>query len=252
MRAVRWAVLASVFVILSSGVSSTSFGSFPVKAEKKSTDLDIEYRIGLINPGGEPLEVKLSAEESEEYNVTFSQKKVTVSPSKTSNPSGSGWYHLGDGEYTRGHEVSFQVDISRYREDNSLEIPVRLEAIASGAGSGGSNSTSRLVQVRTYTYTAEIAPFLRPEDRPEQDTDGSWRESFWQEEQPTADEEDFNLNQSQSSNQEEQNQTRERSLKNQNRSGKEARDSEKSGINQTTLILFAGILVSAGYILMAV
>lgn len=248
-------VSASLFlalVFLASGASASSFGSFPYQVEKHSSDLELKYRIGFINPGPGELEVRLQGESSEEYNLSFETRTLQIPGETTTEPSGTGWYHLGDGEYARVHQTSFQVDVSRYREDNRLEIPLRVEASRTG-NSSGSGSESRIVQVRNYEYRAVIDPSLRPEERPEDESSGSsWRDSFWQEETSTS-EEDFNLDRNQSSNQnppgEEDN--RPGGLETPANSSEQA-DPGKPLVNQTTLILVTGIVVSMAYILMEV
>lgn len=236
---------------LASNIYGASFGTFPYQIEKQSSDLELEYRIGFINPSSSPVQVELSATDSEEYNVTFSKNNFRIPSGTTRNPSGSGWYHLGNGSYTRIHEVSFNVDVSRYREDNSLSFPIRIESAAIQGNASGEGSNSRLVQVRNYRYRAEIDPSLRPEDQPD-NSKTSWRDNFWQEENSNS-EEDFNLEQNKSSNQEQQDDNSQKGSETSvNRSSQPESNSGNSLVNKTTLILIVGIIVSLGYILMEV
>jgi len=240
-------------LFLSSNIYSSSFGTFSYQIEKQSSDLELEYRIGFINPSSDPLEVTLSSINSDEYNITFSQEEFQIPPRTTDDPSGSGWYHLGDGEYAKIHQKSFGVDISPYRDDNSLSFPVTIEAVKAGESRSGQGSRSRLIQVRNYNYRAEIDPSLRPESRPESDSSSSWRDNFWQEEKSNS-QEDFNLEQNKSSNREQQND------KSKQKNGTEVNSSSQIGdsssanslVNKTTLMLIAGIIVSLSYILMEV
>lgn len=253
LRRYRLLLLGVGFVFLTSSIYAASFGTFPYEIEKQSSDLELEYRIGFINPSSDPVEVTLSSSDSEEYNLTFSEEEFRIPPGTTDDPSGSGWYHLGDGEYTKIHEQSFQVDVSRYREDNSLSFPVTIEAVMVGESSSDEGSQSRLVQIRNYNYRAEIDPNLRPEDRPEQDSGSSWTDRFWQEEN-SGSEEDFNLEQDKSTNQEQQdNHTRQDNQTRANNSNQISdQESENPLVNTVTLVLVIGIIVSLGYILMEV
>lgn len=235
---------------MSSNIAAASFGSFPYQIEKQSSDLEVSYKIGLINPSSNPVEVKLSSNESEEYNLTFPENKVKIPPGTTDDPSGSGWYHLGGGKYAKIHEVSFNVDISQYRQDNSLSFPIRIEAANIEGGTDGQSSTSKVVQVRNYRYRAKIDPRLRPRDRPENSDSESWKEKFWQEENSDS-EEDFNLNQSKSSNQEQQTGEQEKRATETNFT-EETRKSDNSLVDTTTLTLMAGIILSVAYILIEV
>ncbi len=255
LRKYRLLILGVGFIFLVSNIYSASFGTFPYEIEKQSSDLELEYRLGFINPSSSPVDVTLSSGESEEYNLTFSEEEFRIPPGTTEDPSGSGWYHLGSGEYAKIYEKSFQVDVSRYREDNSLSFPVNIEAVMVGETSGGEDSQTRLVQVRNYNYRAEIDPSLRPETRPEQDSDSSWQNNFWREED-SGSEEDFNLEQDKSSKQEpqddqsrEENQTETSTNSSNQLNGQEQ---ESPLFNTVTLVLIIGIIVSLGYILMEV
>lgn len=240
-----------MLIFLVSSIYGASFGTFPSEIEKQSSDLELEYEIGFINPSSAPVDVTLSADESEEYNLTFSQQEFRVPSSNTEDPSGSGWYHLGDGKYTKIHQKSFTVDVSQYRENNSLSFPVRIEAAAIRDNSSGEGSRSRLVHVRNYGYRAEIDPSIRPKERPETDSESSWRDRFWQEETSNP-EEDFNLEQNKSTNQEQQDDENRQNTEDPLNNSSQKADSEKSLVNETTLILALGIIVSLGYILMEV
>lgn len=144
--------LSVIFLISVS--SGASFGSYPVDSEKEVESLQASFRLALFNPGNTTASVKLSTERSKDYNVTFPEK-VIVEPSKvTKTPSGSGWFHLGDGSYTSTEKVEFTVDISRYRSTNTLKIPVTVKASNSGAGTG--EAISELVYLQDHVFTAEV------------------------------------------------------------------------------------------------
>lgn len=248
----RWLFLSVGLLFLTSSICAASFGTFPHQIEKQSSDLKVEYSIGFINPSSNPVEVTLSSEDSEEYNLTFSEEEFRIPSGTTDDPSGSGWYHLGGGEYAKIYQESFQADISRYREDNSLSFPVTIEAATVGNDQSGEGSQSRIVQVRNYNYRANIDPSLRPENRPEQDSGASWRDNFWQEENSNS-QEDFNLEQNKSSNQDRPNETLESKQKNNSKgSGQTNSELNSSPVNKTTLMLITGIIISIGYIIMEV
>jgi len=126
----RWLFIGVGLIFLTSNIYTASFGTFPYQIEKQSSDLEVEYRIGFINPSSSPVEVTLSSIDPDEYNLTFSEQEFRVPPGKTADPSGSGWYNLGGGEYAKIHETSFSVDISRYRQDNRLSFPINIEAVS--------------------------------------------------------------------------------------------------------------------------
>jgi hypothetical protein len=248
----RWLFIGVGLIFLTSNIYTASFGTFPYQIEKQSSDLEVEYRIGFINPSSSPVEVTLSSIDSDEYNLTFSEQEFRVPPGKTADPSGSGWYNLGGGEYAKIHETSFSVDISRYRQDNRLSFPINIEAVSLRETADQEGSSAELIQVRNYNYRAEIDPSLRPDSRPEKDSDSSWRDSFWQEDNSES-QEDFNLEQNKSSNQDRQRDEDNQNLKNSSKTSvqKEPR-SDNTLVNGTTLVFLVGILVSLSYIMVKV
>jgi len=66
----RWFIGVGL-IFLTSNIYTASFGTFPYQIEKQSSDLEVEYRIGFINPSSSPVEVTLSSIDSDEYNLTF-------------------------------------------------------------------------------------------------------------------------------------------------------------------------------------
>jgi hypothetical protein len=252
LKIYRGLFLGVGLIFLVSNIYGGSFGTFPSQIEKQSSDLKLEYRIGFINPSSYPVRVTLSSTESKEYNITFPQEEFRIFPGTTKDPSGGGWYHLGNGKYTKIHYKPFQVDVSRYREDNSLSFPITVEAVTVGEEGSEDGSQSKIVQVRNYNYRAEIDPSLRPENKPESDSDSSWRDNFWQEDNSNS-QEDFNLEQNKSSNQEQQNINGDQDPETSgNSSTQVGSDSDKSLIDRTTLILITGIIISLSYIIMEV
>ncbi|MFB6190151.1 MAG: hypothetical protein ABEJ91_01125 [Candidatus Nanohaloarchaea archaeon] len=108
-------------------------------------------------------EVRLSARESGGYTVKFPSRSLWVPPSRVSkNPSGDGWYHLGDGRYVRVSYVEFRVKASPDRDSNSLEVPVTVEASATSRDR--TSVSSQLVYVREHTFGLEVNRRLQQDD----------------------------------------------------------------------------------------
>lgn len=246
MLNISFLFLASVLLV--SQVSGNTFGSFPEELEKQSDDLKLEYRLNLVNLGDSVLEVTLESENSEEYNASFSENNFELEPSSVeSSPEGSGWYHVGDGEYTKVRTVSIEVDVSEYRDSNNLVFPVQVRARP--FSSEGGSVSSQVVRIREHSFRGIIDSSLRPKTR----EDGSDEEvRFWEEEQQ---EEGFNFEDSESTVEEEGGENR--SKMNTSRSTAEENtdevtDKESSGINTFTYLFVGGIAVSISYILLVV
>ncbi len=242
----RFSLTFLLLIFLVSSSSASTFGSFPEEAEKGSDDLSLTYRLNLVNLGEDSLKVDLRAEQSDEYNVSFSKQSFVIEPSTVvESPQGSGWYHLGNGRYTKTSTVSIEVDVSRYRGSNSLVFPIEVRSEPlSGREDGVS---SRMVRVREHSFRAVLDPSLRPETR----EDNGDEVRFWDEERKV--EEDFNFEDEEPKvrEEEEENQSKmktNRSKTEQKDSGK--KDNEGSGVNTFTYIFAGGIAVSISYILL--
>jgi hypothetical protein len=208
--------------------AATSFGSFPVQSQKTSQDLSANFTLGLVNPGDTAAEVRLSAGESGNYSVKFPSRSLEVSPSRVSrNPSGDGWYHLGDSRYVEVRYVDFTVEASPGRESNSLEVPVTVEASAI-SGSDASVS-SRLVYVREHTFGLEVNRRLQQDDDEERSEGGiEWIE--------IEDGEESDRSDTSSS----------ESVKNY-KQGEQSKDTGGSGVDSTTVVLLMLVIAMAMY-----
>lgn len=172
MKTGKTVLVTFLLVSLVSLSSAVSFGSYPVKSSKQTRDLSTSFSIGLLNPDNTVAEVRLSAPESSDYNVTFTRQRFEVEPSPvTQSPSGGGWYHLGDGRYARVRQAEFQLDISRFRSSNTVKIPVTVRAFNPG---GSGTTSSDMVYVREHVFTAEVVG--RQPARKEDGTEVDWVE----------------------------------------------------------------------------
>ncbi|MFB6145128.1 MAG: hypothetical protein ABEJ99_01335 [Candidatus Nanohaloarchaea archaeon] len=219
-----------------------------MKLEKNSGDLQTGFRLGFLNPSSRRLEVQLSAEPSPEYDVDFEKSSFILEPSPvTTDPEGSGWYHLGEGRYTRFDLKSFTVNVSRHRFSNDIVVPIRIEARLASPGkeNGGSQN---VVQVREYLYRIHLDPSLQPQrDKNSKPDQGQWKQRFWQEtsgQDTGSKQEDSGLNSS------DQPDDSIRSTSNSSKSYKATRkdDYTEKGIDTTTILLLTGIVACIGYV----
>ncbi|MFB6147315.1 MAG: hypothetical protein ABEJ66_00370 [Candidatus Nanohaloarchaea archaeon] len=147
----RYIAALLLLVPLASGLS---FGTYTVQDARSSDDFTESFSIGVMNPGERTLDLYLSAENSSLYNVDFREQPVEIEPGKvTENPSGSGWYYLGD-SYIEVEEIPFTVEVQRYRK--SLEIPVTVKAVYGG------KSGTRVVYLREHVLRLRLDRSLAP------------------------------------------------------------------------------------------
>lgn len=220
-------------------VSANSFGTYPVEIEKQTSDLEVEYRMGFVNPSNTTWELEFSSPSSPEYDVEFPENAVIQPGEVTENPESSGWYSLPDGKYASTVEKSFRVNISRYRLSNRIDIPVTVTARPSGETGRG----NRIVQVRSYRFRAIVEPSLRPQERPE-DAEDSWEVRFWDEADTSEPPGETEGNQQTS---EEPGNESSNSAKTYKASGTDQNTGEE-GIDRLTYLFIAGIVASVAYI----
>lgn len=228
-----------------SAASATAFGSFSYQAEKPSDNLNQTYSMGFINPGETGVQVKLSGEDSDNYNITFEEESFELSPSSIeTDPSGSGYYHIGEGRYVEIFSKEFTIQASEYRESNVIDFPVTVEASTVGQDQG--ETTQETVYVQEHWFTLAIDPSIIPEDEPRDIPE--YRERFWEE----ADdyEEEFNFEQNETQSYEGQNRSERESLPENSSETSETQKSEQEEYtNTTTYVLLSGIALSAIYLL---
>lgn len=239
----KWSTLIAAVLLAISAASAASFGSYPVDSAKETSNLETEFRMKLFNPGGTTAAVKFETDESGDYNVSFPEN-IRVEPAEvTENPSGSGWYHLGDGRYTKVREVSFRVDISRYRSSNSIEIPITVTASPVDPETG--EASSKIVYIHDHRLKVDVVN-SQPEDRDAEDEgdDGITWNIVDESEQKSSGE----------------NSSEKTAETGGNRSGapesykqeEEKPEDGGSGANTTTMILIIGIAATALYLRRAI
>lgn len=249
----RRITLSLCLVFLLSNVGALTIGTFPQQSEKESKSLNMSFSIGVINTGDEAVRISLDSEPGN-YSVEFPEQDFILESSEiTSDPSGSGWYHIGNGRYAKIRYVDFKVDISPYRDSNTVDIPVELRAF-SIAGRSGNSGNTRLVQLRDYTFRANLHPSLDPLNRPdEKEEEQSWRDLYWSEQDARQNneneekEEDGQISREKSGNTSEESINSSNSSKNYKASGTDESTGEQ-GINGLTLVLATAILGMAVYI----
>jgi hypothetical protein len=219
--------------------SATVFGTFPQQLEKQSDDLSSEISLGMINAGDSDLVVEFSSPDDSEYNISLPENVVLESSAVSSRPEGSGWYYLGNNKYAEYEEFSFPVEISEYRKNNRIDIPLRITA-----RSGEQSGTSPVSRFREYNYTVFLNPNLRPLDR-----QGDVRDKplYWEEESSVPDE----WKEADESSENEQKSSENSSNQSQNykASGTDELTGETGENSTFTLVLAAGIVLTTAYII---
>lgn len=225
-----------VFLFFTFQASANVFGTFPQQLEKNSDTLSTEIGLGVINAGNSDLIIEFSSPETEEYDMSL-PKRVTLEPSSvTKTPEGEGWYYLGDGRYAEYEEFSFDVEISEYRQSNTVHVPLQISANSETA-----EGTAPVNRFREYNYTVHLNPRLRPLSR---EGDESDEPLYWEEESSVPEEwgEDEQESEKTSSNSSERSEDY--------KSGQEQESTgESGGPEAVTLALVTGIALTAIYII---
>lgn len=218
--------------------SASLFGTFPQQLEKQTDDLDEEISIGVINTGESDLNLEFTSPESREYNISM-PGDVVLEPSEiSSNPEGEDWYYLGNGSYASYEIFSFPVEISEYRESNTVHVPLTVTATGEQVG------TNPVTRLRDYNYTLQLNPRLRPLER---DGDVQQGDLYWEDETSVPEEwtENRTENTSERSGSSESDTNRSEDYKQQQG---EISDGEEEGVS-LTLLLLAGIALTSLYIM---
>lgn len=219
-------LVAAVLLYITS--SAAVIGVYPVQDEKHSDTMSGKFRLGIINTENESVKFRFSAGKSSRYNVSFEKNPVFLEPSEvTENPSGSGWYHLGNGRYARQHTVDFQLTVRDYK--SSIDVPVTVYA-----SKGGGGGTAKMVYVREHSFSLKLSDSLKPIETGESDPEWAFTPSKDGEKEDTAEEGEKNRSETTYKSDE----------------GEEEDGGEE--INPVTVILLAGIVILSAYLLKVV
>ncbi|MFB6245358.1 MAG: hypothetical protein ABEJ03_03340 [Candidatus Nanohaloarchaea archaeon] len=175
MKASRLALVLLAAVFLSETVSGASFGSFPREKVKQAGEgSSANFSIAVFNPGDEKVAVRIDAAESQEYSVSYPEG-VTLSPGRvTESPSGSGWYHLGEGRFVSMRELEVRVEAEN-PGNSSVVVPLKLMAFSSGGED--SESASRAIYVEEYDLNLSgLKPDRTLSIEEEEDGNAVWEE----------------------------------------------------------------------------
>lgn len=229
-------VLTGFFLV--SSASASLFGTFPYQLEQQSDDLSTQIGVGVVNTGDEELKLEFSTLESREYNVS-NPEKVRLEPSEiTSDPEGENWYYVGDGKYVKVKQFYFDVEISKYRDSNRIDIPLNI--VASNADASSGSSAAAVSQFRSYNYTILLNPRLRPLER---DT-GEEKTVYWQETDERSLPDDWKTDSGEAA-QEDENLSKDYKAR---ETDENTGERDQSGVNKVTMILVIAIIGCIGYI----
>ena len=132
--------------------SATSFGTIQLESEKTIEGLNSTYKIGVINPGNQTLEVKIENEPTEGLKYTYPEQNYTLEPEPLrSEPEGSGWVNIND-RYAKLEQIPFQVEINETKGIREYEFSTTIEAQSIETNESENQTRQDIVQQREYTH----------------------------------------------------------------------------------------------------
>lgn len=145
MKGKTLALVLGIFLI--SQASATVFGTFQYSSTKSTSGGPVEYEVGMLNLGDEPLQVSVETSEAENISLNF-EEEITLRPSAVStNPGDGRWYYLGNGSYAEVEVYSFDAASRDFR---NRSFQVTFSAYRTGNNSQG--GFQNIVQERSYRF----------------------------------------------------------------------------------------------------
>jgi hypothetical protein len=216
-------ILAAATLLMTTTATATTFGTFQQQEIKETGGEPVEYKIGMVNLGQEPLKVNIEASETGLASLNLEQS-MNLGPSEiSSDPEGRNWYALGNGSYAKITEYSFTAVARNFRNTNFT-----LDITAETNNSGETGPYKQIILERSYTFTLVNESYSKGLIQFQSD-----EETEEQEEKGQA----GNLTINSSQNRTEDQKTIETTEK------------QEEGLPATTLALLAGLTVSLAYIL---
>lgn len=215
-------ILIAATILMTGTATATTFGTFQQQETKQTGGEPVEYTVGMVNLGQEPLTVNIEASETGLVSLNF-EEQVILPPSQVSgNPEGRSWYALGNGSYAEITEYSFTAAARNFRNTSFT-----LDITAETNNSQGAGSYKQIIQERSYSFTLVNESYSKGLIE-FQEGENSSKESQRSTENVTIDS------------------TQNQSVE-QNNTGQSTEGSE--GLSETTLALMTGLLISTAYIL---
>jgi len=215
----------TIMAVLMTGLASAStFGSLQYQQKKATDGEPVEYKIGVINLGENPLNVRFEASGTPNVSLNM-EDQITLKSSRILNqPEGRGWYSLGNGSYAKIYDYSFDAAARNFR-NRSFTVTVT----AATNNSENTAASQKIIQERDYKFSI---------------VNESYEKGLvnFQEDQSQERDRDTEQNRSQNLSIEEKGS---RGLE---ESKEERQNSGQDGIKTSTKFLLAGALVSTAYL----
>lgn len=236
----RKLILLLSLIVLTSGALSVTTGIYAKNNQKNIGSMETTFTIGIVNSEGSPINLTLSGRNTSVYRLSYPSSTIIQPSRPTTNPEGSGYFYIGDGQYLKKSEIEIKVEVKEYRPE--INIPIEATAFRRMGRARGS-LLSRTAYVRDFNFTLELDDSLKPIDygRTEKEDDNGWRETSTEDLAERETETD-------SSEPLEPEDTGSKTYKPE----QEQTKSGEGGINTVTMMLAAGILLTAVYILKVV
>lgn len=217
----RKKILVAATLLMTSTATATTFGTFQQQEIKETGGEPVEYTVGMVNLGEEPLKVNIEASETGLASLNLEQN-ISLEPSEvSSNPEGRNWYALGNGSYAKITEYRFDAAARSFRNTTFT-----LDITAETKNPEATGSYKQIIQERSYTFTLVNESYSKGliEFQEKEETQKNTEQST----------ENLTIDQTQ----------------NQSTKQKTGNKEEKSGgLPVTTMALVTGLAVSMAYIL---
>lgn len=141
-------ILLAATILMTGTATATTFGTFQQQDTKQTDGSPVEYTVGMVNLGKEPLTVNIEASEKGLASLNL-EEQVSLPPSEVSaDPEGKNWFAIGNGKYAKITEYEFSAAARNFRNTSfTLDITARKNKTQA------TGSYKQIIQERSYTFT---------------------------------------------------------------------------------------------------
>ncbi|MFB6181169.1 MAG: hypothetical protein ABEJ93_04800 [Candidatus Nanohalobium sp.] len=144
----KTAALLTAALLMTGLCTATTFGTFTYQKTKKTGGGPVQYKIGLLNLGEQPLKIEVDPETDSQLNLSYNRTMELPESEVTENPEKGRWYPVSRKKYAEVHVYSFKA-IPGKLENRSFQLTLQAYPENSENQTGSSQT---IIQERTLRF----------------------------------------------------------------------------------------------------
>lgn len=226
-------ILLSLVIISLIPLSTANILIEPPQTEKDLQGLETGFELGFVNTGSESVNLSFSSQKTTDIQLQHPQQIELPVSQITSSPEGSNWYYLGDGNYAKINYVTIDAEIPLDTDTRRHNFDFSISRVYETSEARPNVEQVQELNFEIFSTSDRInTGFQSPNEETTDDQEG-----------------DMDSNETTSSS-EENTQQEEQPAENVNQSISDTEETpSEQGVNRVTILLIAGIILCAAWLI---